>query len=83
MQNEPRKADPMIIDSGKLSRLMSERGVTQIKMANEIKESDDSISRIIKGETKNPRIYLIYKIAKFLRVPVQDLLVDSLDLPND
>lgn len=64
------------IDSGKISRIMTERKIYQSRMASDIGESDFSISRLLRG-TQNPRLILIYKIAKYLSVTVEDLVVEG------
>jgi DNA-binding XRE family transcriptional regulator len=55
---------------------MTERKIYQSKMASDIGESDFAISRLLKG-TQNPRLILIYKIAKYLCVTVEDLVVEK------
>jgi transcriptional regulator with XRE-family HTH domain len=56
-----------------LKRLRQERGLSQEKFAFEVDIHRTYISDLERG-ARNPTITLIEKLAKYLRVPVGDLL---------
>lgn len=58
----------------RLSTLMYDRGVTQEMLAREVKVSQSTISRIIKGEIKKPKRDILERVAAALEVDIDDIL---------
>jgi transcriptional regulator with XRE-family HTH domain len=46
-------------------------------MALGTNESDDAIGRLLSGFTKNPRLILVCKVAKYLKLPISELIVEQ------
>lgn len=56
-----------------ISKLRTEKKMTQENLAKACKKIKQSISRLEKGQI-NPTVYHLYEIAKALKVPVTRLL---------
>jgi SOS-response transcriptional repressor LexA len=56
--------------SARLQQRLEERGLTQTRVAELAGVPDETVSRIVSGKTKNPRVFTLSKIARVLGVTV-------------
>lgn len=69
----------MIIMASKIEFILLEKGLKKGFVANQIGISAGSFSRIINGETKEPRLSIAIKLARFLDSTVEELFGHLVD----
>lgn len=65
------------MDSIKLARLMKKKGINALQLARVAKVDKGSVSMLVRGKSKNPKVDTAAKIAAALDTSIESLLIND------